>query len=166
MSEEMKKNYTEFINVIKKKLDEDSNISMDTYNSYFEILKIAVLENFIERPYEYVLSLQKSYNKKVNKQDEMSLKIEDLLKKASYLETLNVIIMASDCNLSCISYILYKISYELINKDLIHTSDTIKENIMNYLLHVSVNTTNDYQDEIVNKIKKEITEKLNIKKRW
>lgn len=166
MSEEMKKNYTEFINAIKKKLDEDSNKSMDTYNSYFEILKIAVLENFIERPYEYVLSLQKSYNKKVNKQDEMSLKIEDLLKKSSYLEALNVIIMASDCNLSCISYILYKISYELINKDLIHTSDTIKENIMNYLLHVSVNTTNDYQDEIVNKIKKEITEKLNIKKRW
>ena len=37
---------------------------------------------------------------------------------------------------------------------------------MNYLLQVSVNTTNDYQDEIVNKIKKEITEKLNIKKRW
>lgn len=166
MSEEMKKNYTEFINAIKKKLDEDSDISINTYNSYFEILKIAVLENFIERPYEYVLSLQKSYNKNINKQDDMSLKIEDLLKKASYLETLNVIIMASDCNLSCISYMLYKASYELINKDLIHISDTIKENIMNYLLHVFVNTTNDYQDEIVKKIKKEITGKLNIKKRW
>ena len=37
----------------------------------------------------------------------------------SYLEALNVIIMASDCNLSCISYILYKASYELINMEVL-----------------------------------------------